>query len=72
MGDGKFKCQACGREFNSRQELDQHNRQEHATADNTKWTIAQQAVGGLHCPDCGAEFTTVDQLDRHRRQAHQG
>lgn len=72
MGNWEFKCQACGSEFTSRQELDRHNQQEHAAAENTRWTIAQQAVGGLHCQDCGAEFTTIDQLERHRRQAHRG
>ncbi len=70
MDNPLFTCQACGAEFPTRQELDQHNRQAHATADNVKWTIAQQAVGGLRCQECGAEFTTIDQLERHRRQAH--
>jgi uncharacterized C2H2 Zn-finger protein len=72
MTSNQFICQACGTAFPSRQELDQHNAREHAAAENTRWTITQQAVGGANCPVCGAQFTTTDQLNRHTRREHQG
>ncbi len=70
MASDQFICQACGTVFPSRQELDQHNKQTHAAAENARWTIPQQAVGGVNCPVCGAQFTTMDQLNRHARQEH--
>ncbi len=72
MASNQFICQACGTVFPTRQELDQHNQREHATAENVRWTITQQAVGGMTCPVCGAQFTTADQLNRHTRHEHQG
>ena len=72
MTDNQFICPACSAAFSTRQELDRHNRQAHASAENAKWTIAQEAVGGMNCPDCGAQFSTIDQLEKHRRHAHQG
>ncbi len=72
MSNDQFTCQACGTVFPSRQELDQHNQREHASAENARWTIAQQAVGGVNCPTCGAQFATADQMNRHARHEHQG
>jgi uncharacterized C2H2 Zn-finger protein len=71
MASDQFICQACGTVFPSRQALDQHNQREHATAENARWTITQQAVGGVTCPACGMQFTTADELNRHTRQEHQ-
>ncbi len=71
MTTNEYTCQACGTVFPSRQQLDQHNQREHAATENTRWTISQQAVGGVNCPICGAQFTTIDQMNRHTRQEHQ-
>ncbi len=72
MANEQFICQACGATFPSRGELDRHNQQAHAQAENVRWTITQQAVGGVQCPVCGAQFTTIDQMNRHNRQEHGG
>jgi uncharacterized C2H2 Zn-finger protein len=71
MTSHQFICQACGAVFASRQELDQHNQREHATAKNMRGIIAQEKVDGVNCPICGAQFTTADQMNRHARQEHQ-
>ena len=70
MAEDQFTCQACGAVFPSRAELDRHNKQAHTMAENTRWAMAQQAVGGVNCPVCGAQFSTTDQLERHARLEH--
>ncbi|GEM_PF-1360360 len=70
MAENQFICQACGITFATRAELDQHNKQAHAAAEHARWTIAQQAVGGVSCPVCGAQFSTIDQVERHARREH--
>jgi uncharacterized C2H2 Zn-finger protein len=54
-----FRCEACGAEFTTREQLDQHKQQAH------------QQTQSFRCPACGAEFSTREQLEAHGRQAHQ-
>jgi uncharacterized C2H2 Zn-finger protein len=49
-------CPACGAEFETQEQLDEHTRTEHSSK--------------LRCPACGAEFETQEQLDEHTRSTH--
>lgn len=60
----KFRCPACGAEFDTQEQLQQHARQHHQGAQG------QQGQASFRCPACGAEFTTREQLDAHAKQAH--
>jgi uncharacterized C2H2 Zn-finger protein len=51
-----FTCPACGGEFESQEQLDEHTRMEHGSS--------------FRCPACGAEFESQEQLDEHVRATH--
>ena len=58
-----FRCPACGAEFSTQEELQQHGKQHQATH--------QHEGHGFRCPACGAEFETQEQLEAHAKAAHQ-
>jgi uncharacterized C2H2 Zn-finger protein len=49
-------CPACGAEFETQEQLDEHARAEHSSS--------------FRCPACGAEFESQQQLDEHVEAAH--
>jgi uncharacterized C2H2 Zn-finger protein len=49
-------CPACGAEFETQEQLDEHVRTEHSSS--------------FRCPACGAEFESQEQLDEHVSAAH--
>ncbi|MEK7217395.1 MAG: C2H2-type zinc finger protein [Chloroflexota bacterium] len=58
----QFTCSACGMGFNSREEMAQHGRAEHA-----------DGAGSLfRCDTCGTEFSSRAELQEHGRQQHGG
>jgi pyruvate/2-oxoglutarate dehydrogenase complex dihydrolipoamide dehydrogenase (E3) component/uncharacterized C2H2 Zn-finger protein len=59
----KFRCPACGAEFDTQEQLRQHARQQHQMQQG-------QPAKSFRCPACGAEFSTQEQLESHSRQAH--
>jgi uncharacterized C2H2 Zn-finger protein len=50
-------CPACGAEFETQEQLDEHTRTEHGGS-------------SFRCPACGAEFEMQEQLDEHTRTEH--
>jgi uncharacterized C2H2 Zn-finger protein len=60
----RHRCSACGAEFDSREELDQHNREAHGAMDGVQ-------AGPVTCPACGAEFATEEEMLAHTRMAHE-
>jgi uncharacterized C2H2 Zn-finger protein len=55
------RCEKCGAEFDSQEQLDAHVRDEHAAA---------PGGGGHICPACGMEFTSQEELDAHTKAEH--
>ena len=55
MAQDQYKCEECGAMFNSKKELEQHNRTVHS-----RYT----------CEACGATFNSESELEAHNRQAH--
>ena len=55
MAQDQYRCEDCGATFNSKAELEQHNRTMHA-----RYT----------CESCGATFNSESELEAHNRQAH--
>jgi uncharacterized C2H2 Zn-finger protein len=51
-----FTCPACGAEFETQEQLDEHTRSAHGSS--------------FRCAACGAEFETQEQLDEHVRAMH--
>jgi uncharacterized C2H2 Zn-finger protein len=51
-----ISCPACGAEFETQEQLDEHTRTQH--------------VSGFRCPACGAEFESQEQLDEHVKKTH--
>lgn len=51
-----FTCPACGGEFETKEQLDEHTRTEHGSS--------------IRCPACGAEFESQEQLDEHVKATH--
>ena len=49
-------CPACGAEFETLEQLDEHTRTAHGSS--------------IRCPACGAEFESQDQLDEHVMATH--
>jgi uncharacterized C2H2 Zn-finger protein len=60
----RFRCPACGAEFDTREQLEEHGRQHHGAQPG------QSTGGGLRCPACGAEFPTQERLEEHARREH--
>jgi pyruvate/2-oxoglutarate dehydrogenase complex dihydrolipoamide dehydrogenase (E3) component/uncharacterized C2H2 Zn-finger protein len=60
----RFRCPACGAEFETRAQLEEHGRQHHGAQ------AGQSAGGGFRCPACGAEFPTQESLEEHARREH--
>jgi transposase-like protein len=55
MAQDQYKCNECGATFNSKAELEQHNRTVHS-----RYT----------CEACGQTFTSESELEAHNRQMH--
>jgi hypothetical protein len=58
------QCPACGAEFATREELEEHNRQAH------QGMQAQEQGGSYPCEACGATFGTGEELEAHARDEH--
>jgi uncharacterized C2H2 Zn-finger protein len=58
-----FRCEACGAEFDTQEELDAHVRAEHGEH-------KEHTTGGFRCEACGAEFDTQEELDAHVKAEH--
>jgi uncharacterized C2H2 Zn-finger protein len=54
-----FRCPACGADFGSRQQLEQHSREAHPQPQR------------FRCTACGMDFATREQLEEHGRREHQ-
>ena len=65
-GTQDFRCAACGAEFSTREQLEEHNRQAHQMSAEGQQTAAQ----GFRCPACGTEFATRAQLEEHAQREH--
>jgi transposase-like protein len=55
MAQDQYKCNECGATFNSKAELEQHNRTMHS-----RYT----------CEACGETFNSESELEAHNRKAH--
>lgn len=55
-------CAKCGMEFDTEEELREHEQSAHGAA----------AGGGSKaiCPTCGMEFNSQEELDAHEKSAH--
>ena len=53
-------CAKCGMEFDTSEELSEHERTEHGAG----------AGGKAICPTCGMEFESQAELDAHAKSAH--
>jgi uncharacterized C2H2 Zn-finger protein len=53
-----FHCPTCGVEFTTQDELADHQRQAH------------QSAQGMQCRECGAQFATRTQLEEHAQLEH--
>jgi pyruvate/2-oxoglutarate dehydrogenase complex dihydrolipoamide dehydrogenase (E3) component/uncharacterized C2H2 Zn-finger protein len=49
-------CPACGAEFETQEQLDEHTKSEHGST--------------FRCPACGAEFESQEKLDEHTKSEH--
>lgn len=56
---GGLRCEVCGAELASQEELEEHGIQQH-----------EAQVGGYRCPVCHMQFTSRQELDEHSRQEH--
>jgi DNA-directed RNA polymerase subunit RPC12/RpoP len=55
MAQNQYKCEACGATFDTKAELEQHNRMTHS-----QYT----------CEACGQTFNSEAELEAHNRQMH--
>lgn len=67
--DQTVTCVECGEEFNTEQELHQHNIEAHGMSrieddDNNPETATES------CPVCGALFKTVTEREKHVHDTH--
>lgn len=60
-----FRCSACGAEFETRDDLDTHVREEHQAQQNEGHQTEE-----FRCPACGAVFDTQEELDAHAKAEH--
>ena len=51
-----ISCPACGAEFETQEQLDDHTRTQHGSS--------------FRCPACGAEFESQEPLDEHVKETH--
>ena len=58
-GAGQYKCDSCGQTFNSRAELQEHQRMMHPAGNEQH-----------RCDICGEEFNTAKELSEHKRLMH--
>jgi DNA-directed RNA polymerase subunit RPC12/RpoP len=55
-----FTCATCGAEFDTQEQLDAHERQEHGAGEGK----------GFICAVCGMEFGSQEELDAHEKSEH--
>lgn len=55
------RCERCGAEFDTRDQLDEHVREAHPDAPKG---------GGFICKACGMEFDSQEELDAHATAEH--
>ncbi len=58
-----YSCQQCGATFQSKEELDEHNRSHHG--------MGGGMGGNYTCAACGATFSSQEELQEHARKEHQ-
>ncbi|HYZ14456.1 MAG TPA: C2H2-type zinc finger protein [Actinomycetota bacterium] len=56
-------CAKCGMEFDTPEQLREHERSEHGAATGG----SRKAI----CPTCGMEFESQEELDAHAKSAHE-
>jgi len=66
MADDQFNCPACGTNFQSKQELDEHAKQAHS-----KQTGEEQQEHSITCSKCGFKAKVSEQMDEHNK-GHMG
>lgn len=54
-------CAKCGMEFETEEELREHEQSAHGATEGSGKTI---------CPTCGMEFDSQEELDAHEKSAH--
>ncbi|MDP9266101.1 MAG: glycosidase [Chloroflexota bacterium] len=59
-GSGEFRCDRCGRTFESRERLEAHWVESHEI----------ERAETIGCDECGTEFDARGQLDKHKREQH--
>ncbi len=59
MQTGRFRCEVCGAEFQTRPQPEEH------------WVQKHESPGHrVSCPSCGAQLATRAHLDKHTRVQH--
>lgn len=66
MDTDKLTCKMCGAQFDTEEELQEHNAKMHESMANEE----QKPEGGLNCKVCGAGFNSEEELEEHERTAH--
>jgi len=64
MDTNQFKCQMCGMQFASQQELDAHVQQAHNKPEENKEEHA------ITCSKCGVKMPSQDEMQTHVQAAH--
>jgi len=62
----KITCMMCGAQFDTEEELNDHNAEEHADAMIKK----EKHDGPMICSMCNNKFSTSEELDKHIKEAH--
>lgn len=57
-----FRCEACGGDFGTQEQLEAHAREEHGAAESA----------GHTCVACGSVFASREELEVHARTDHAG